>query len=162
MLSPEALAFVGKEAPVSTYEVTEEAVRVFAQALEHPNPLYVDRKAAREGPYKEIIAPPTFIHHAFSYSVSEDSVYDLVPRDSLNYELIEGIDFDVELFGGTEIELFRPIRVGDVLTITNRIAELYEKPGRTGHLAFCVYENTFRDQHGELVAKESYTYIYRK
>lgn len=162
MLSPQALAFKGMEAPVTTYEVTEEAVRSFAQALEHPHPYYMDKAAAKKGDYKGMIAPPTFIHHAFSYSIGKDSLYSLVPRDPLNYDLIKGIDFKVELFGGTEIELFHPIRVGDMLTITNRIADLYERPGRTGSLAFCVYESTFTNQRGELVARERYTYIYRK
>lgn len=162
ILTPEALAFKGHESPISTYEVTEEAVRSYAQALEHPDPYYLDMEKAKEGPHGTLIAPPTFIHHAISYSIAEDSLYSLVPRDPLNYALIEGLEFEVELFGGTEIDLYEPIRVGDVLTIRNRIADLYEREGRSGSLAFCVYESTFTNQHGRLVAKERYTYIYRK
>jgi acyl dehydratase len=162
ILTPEALAFKGHESPIATYEVTEEAVRGYAQALEHPHPHYLDMKKGKEGPYGTLIAPPTFIHHAFSYAIGEDSRYSVVPRDPLNYALIEGLNFEVELYGGTEIDLHEPIRVGDVLTIRNRIVDLYEREGRSGSLAFCVYESTFTNQHGRLAAKERYTYIYRK
>ena len=162
ILSDKALALKGKESPVAVYEVTEEAVRSFVQAVEHPHPYYLDRKEAEKGPYGGMIAPPTFIHHAFSYAIAEDNIYSLIPRDPLSDDLVKEIDFTALLYGGTEIELFHPIRVGDVLTITHRIADLYEKPGSTGSLAFCIYESSYTNQLGQLAAKEQYTYIYRK
>jgi len=162
ILSPKAMTYKGKESPVGRYEVTEEAIRSFAQALEHLHPNYLDREAAKKGPHGTLVAPPTFIHHAFAYSVASDNLYGHLPRDPLNYDLIKEFTFNVELFGGTEIELLKPIRLGDVLTVENKIEDLYERKGKSGDLAFCVYFSKFTNQHGEIVATERYTYIYRR
>lgn len=162
ILSKKALSFKGKEIPVAIYEVTEEAIRNFVQAVEHIHPYYMDKKEATVGTYGGVIAPPTFIHHAFSYAISDENLYSLTTRDPLSDELVKEIDFTTILFGGTEIDLFYPIRAGDVLSISQRVADIYEKQGSTGMLAFCIYESTYTNQLNQLVAKERYTYIYRK
>jgi acyl dehydratase len=51
-----------------------------------------------------------------------------------------------------EVTYERPIRVGDVITVTTRYTEVYEKPGSRGTLLFRVRVNELRDQSGALVA----------
>ena len=51
-----------------------------------------------------------------------------------------------------EVEYERPIRVGDVITVSTRYTEAYEKRGSRGTLVFRIRINEMRDQNGELVA----------
>jgi hypothetical protein len=50
---------------------------------------------------------------------------------------------------------------GDVITVQKRLAQMYEKEGRSGPLVFVEMEFTFTNQRGEMVARESFTRIYR-
>jgi hydroxyacyl-ACP dehydratase HTD2-like protein with hotdog domain len=63
--------------------------------------------------------------------------------------------------GGTEYEFHEHIRPGDTLTATRRIADMYEKQGRSGPMAFVVSETTYRNQHGKVVGVQRFTAIYR-
>ena len=48
--------------------------------------------------------------------------------------------------GGTDIEFFAPIRVGDTLTARSKIVDIYQKEGRSGPLIFVVRETTYTNQ----------------
>ncbi|MEX1124165.1 MAG: MaoC family dehydratase N-terminal domain-containing protein, partial [Acidimicrobiia bacterium] len=63
--------------------------------------------------------------------------------------------------GETAIEVGEPVVAGDVITVRKRLAEMYEKEGRTGPLVFVEMEFTFTNQRGKLVARENFTRIYR-
>jgi hydroxyacyl-ACP dehydratase HTD2-like protein with hotdog domain len=63
--------------------------------------------------------------------------------------------------GGTEIEFFVPIRVGDTLTGRSKITNIYQKEGRTGSLIFVVRETTYTNQRGEVVLIEKGASILR-
>ncbi|MDH4144217.1 MAG: MaoC family dehydratase N-terminal domain-containing protein [Acidimicrobiia bacterium] len=54
--------------------------------------------------------------------------------------------------GGKAVEIFGPIRPGDVLTASTEIADVYDKTGRSGTMIFVVNRMTFRNQHGDKVA----------
>lgn len=51
-----------------------------------------------------------------------------------------------------EVIYERPLQVGDVLTVTTRYTDVYEKPGSRGTLLFRVRINEMRDDRGRLVA----------
>jgi 3-methylfumaryl-CoA hydratase len=63
--------------------------------------------------------------------------------------------------GETRIVLEAPIIAGDVISVQKRLADLYEKEGRSGALVFVEMEFTFTNQRGQLVARENFTRIYR-
>ena len=63
--------------------------------------------------------------------------------------------------GGVEVEFLRPLRPGDVLTFKTRLADIYEREGRTGRLVFTVNEATYTNQMGEVVVIERTTTIAR-
>ena len=62
---------------------------------------------------------------------------------------------------GDEWEAFRPIRPGDVLTVTTVLCDLFEKQGRpgVGRMFFIRYDNTFRNQRNEVVAILRFTSV---
>ena len=63
--------------------------------------------------------------------------------------------------GGTEIEFFVPIRVGDTLTARGKIVDIYQKDGRSGPLIFVVRETRYTNQDDALVLIEKGASILR-
>lgn len=136
------------------FEVEKGMLRRFAMALGDANPLYSDEEFARKSPYGGIIAPYTFLfewnhHHHGVLSPEEREV------------LFKGIKPPPRfLRGGNEYEIVRPVRPGDIITSRSRVAEVYEKQGKSGPLIFAVSENKYFNQKGELLGKSKDAYIF--
>ncbi len=67
----------------------------------------------------------------------------------------------VGLNAGRAIELYHPIYVGDTLTRSAVLQDVYAKTGRSGTMAFEVWEILFRNERGELVARARDSMVYR-
>lgn len=106
----------------------------FAQAIGDPNPRWL----------KE--APPTFL-------------VALVPT-SMHLEEAEEYGKGW-LNGGNRFEYFEPVKVGDTITATGKVADVYEKTGSSGSLLFIVFETEYVNQHGRRVARLRGTAIRR-
>ena len=141
VITEEMRRMIGVEAPSYIVEVEKGAVRKFVGATGDTNPLFQDPEFAKRTKYGGIIAPPTFFC-----------------PDPLIAAQIAGLKrlprpFKYGIDGGTEWELFQPVRMGDVLTVTTKIVDVYEKQGspRTGRMLFSIIEATCRNQGGDLV-----------
>ena len=134
-----------ESAPVS-YEVEKGAIRKFADAIGDEDPIYYDEKAAQGAGFKTIIAPSTFL-----CTFRPQELPDL------------NIQFGrVRLNGGNEYEYYQPLYAGDTITVTAKYADVNERTGRTGKMVFVITELTFKNQHGEVVAKGRNTGIMRE
>lgn len=67
----------------------------------------------------------------------------------------------VGLNAGRAIELHTPIYVGDKLTRYAVLQDVYSKTGRSGTMAFEVWEILFRNDAGELVARARDSMVFR-
>ena len=130
-------SWIGKEFDRYAYNVTKEEIVEFAQAVGETNPLYTDEAYAKTTPYGSIIAPPTFCVVFRSHA--------MLPDLKLSYGK-RGFD------GGKECTFLAPIRPGDTITGVDRIAQVYEKTGRSGSMIFIVRESELTNQRGEKVA----------
>lgn len=130
-------SLIGQEFDRYSYDVSKEQIVEFSTALGETNRLYTDESYAKNTPYGGIIAPPTFC----VIFRSEAPMPDL----KLSYGK-RGFD------GGKECRFVKPIRPGDTITGVDRIAEVYEKTGRSGNMIFIVRESEFTNQNGETVA----------
>ena len=130
-------SWLGKTFDQYSYEVTQEDIVEFATALGETNRLFIDENYAQNTPYGGIIAPPTFCVSFRSHA--------RMPDLKLSYGK-RGFD------GGKACQFFKPIRPGDTITGVDRIAEVYEKTGRSGNMIFIVRESELTNQHGETVA----------
>lgn len=128
---------LGKEFDRYEYTVTQNDIAEFATALGETNLLFTDVQYAKSTPYGGIIAPPTFCVSFRSHAN--------MPDLKLNYGK-RGFD------GGKECQFFDPIRPGDTITGVDRVAEVYEKTGRSGSMIFIVRESELTNQHGKTVA----------
>ena len=63
---------------------------------------------------------------------------------------------------GQRIQSRAPVVAGDRLTASSHLKEVYPKTGRSGTMVFQVWETTFRNQHGTVVADVQESYAARE
>jgi acyl dehydratase len=142
----EVRQLLGVEFEPVVYQVEKGMIRQIAEAIEDPNPLWQDEEYARKTKNGGTIAPPTFL----AALRHEGIIRKFVEVDSPLRRLLNG---------GNEIEYFQPIKPGDVIAVTGRLAALREREGRTGKMLFMVIEMDYRNQQGEIVARSKNTII---
>jgi acyl dehydratase len=126
---------------VSRFPVEESLIRIFAQAIADPNPVYVDREAARAAGLPDVIAPPTFVEASRHFD----------PDSHLRLHGAASAD-GTALHAEQHYDYHRPVFAGDVLTPTVVPGRTWQKEGRrSGTLHFVESVTEYRDQHGELV-----------
>ncbi len=130
-------SWIGKDFDRYAFEVTREDIAEFAASVGETDPLYCDEGYAKTTPYGGIVAPATFCIVFRSNAA--------LPDLKLSYGA-RGFD------GGKECVFHAPIRPNDTITGVDRIAEVYEKTGRSGNMIFIVRESELTNQHGEKVA----------
>lgn len=111
--------YLGREYPApEAYEVTRGKIREFAEAINDPNPVYVDRASAKALGYPDVIAPPTFpVILGMAGSALAIADPDL------------GVDFSRVVHGDQSFHYTRPPHAGDVLSSTTRIADIKSLSG---------------------------------
>lgn len=147
-LTDDLKARIGRWTEPSVIEVEKGAIRRFAQAVEDGNPLYADEEYARSTRHGGIVCPPGF----FGWPV-KDVAPDWLPN-------LVGRPFEQVLNTGNETEFYRPVRPGDVLVCTTRLADAYEKKGSGGTLLFVILESDYKNQGDELVARMRYMFAF--
>ena len=63
---------------------------------------------------------------------------------------------------GQRIQSKAPIFAGDRVTASSHLKEVYPKTGRSGTMVFIVWETTFRNQDGQVVADVQESYAARE
>lgn len=134
-------AYVGMEFPSVTYELTQETVSKYAEAVEDDNPLYRDEAMAAQSEFGGLIAPPT---------IAAIFVLDAINRSAKRAP------------GGVhakqEFEFLAPARPGDILTTTAKIIDKYLKKERR----YTIFETETRNARGELVVRGKMTTIWAR
>jgi hypothetical protein len=106
----------------------------FAEAIGDPNPRWL----------KE--APPTFL-----VAIAPTSIH-LQEAEAYGQGWLNG---------GNRFEHLGAVKVGDMITATAKVADVYEKTGSSGTLLFIVFETEYVNQHGRAVARLRGTAIRR-
>ena len=129
------------------FEITSELIQTFNRSVGESNPVFTDVEAARAAGYSGILAPPTFC--------------------TLLVRKVELPDIDLK-FGsnrfhaGQRVQARAPIFAGDSITASSHLKEVYPKTGRSGTMVFVVWETTFRNQDGTVVADVQESYAARE
>jgi acyl dehydratase len=122
-------SLIGVDWQPREYPIEREMVRRFCRAVGDTNPKW------RDG----MVAPPTFV-----LAIGFEQFID---------DLLAIVSFNTVLMGSNEIECYKPMKTGDVITAVFAISGLRERQGENGHMAFLTFESTCKNQKGELVAK---------
>lgn len=152
----------------SQFPIEAGHVMMFARAIGDFNPVYRDVDAASKSEVGGIIAPPTFVQASAQY----DPDYPLRPQPGVPWfgsgatptgrvpdtePATTTPGSSSERSGGTGLhaeqhyEYHRPVRAGEVLTLTVRPGKSWEKQGRRGgllHFRESIIE--YRGEDGEL------------
>src|SRR2546423_214408 len=138
----------------TVYPVEASDILFFARAIGDQNPIYADAEYAANQEVGGVIAPPTF----FTASSEFDPDYPLRPEPGescASGSTPRGRgpgDSDPALHAEEHYEYHRPVRAGEVLTVTPREGETWVKIGRRGgRLTFTSLIDEYRDADGELV-----------
>ena len=137
----------GKKHVSGPFEITKEAIQAFTQITGEIDPVFLDENAALDTGYRGLVAPPTFCAV-------------LVARLALpNINLKFG---RVQAHAGERIQPRSPIVAGDRLTTSSALKDVYAKTGRSGTMVFVLWETTFRNQHGVVVAEIERSFAHRE
>ena len=143
---------IGRVLSTGSATVSAEHIAAFARALGDANPLYLDTQAAKAGPFGTIVAPPTY---PIAFMIEAMS-------GGMDTFLELGLNFMTLVHGEQEFEYTRPIRAGESLTLTGRIADVYEKSSANGVLDFVILETEALDAGGHPVFFSRNTLISRR
>ena len=140
---------IGVEWEPRAYEIEKGMIRRFARAIDDQNPLWQDEEYASKSQCGGIIAPPTFIL-TIGFEQVQQKMTDLMPDAG-------------RLHGGTELECYLPVRPGDTITASGKIANVRERIGKsTGKMLFVTFDISYTNQRQESVAKcRQLTILYR-
>jgi acyl dehydratase len=137
---------VGREYEPTVYEIGREKMREYARAIGDQNPLIMDNEAGKVSEYGDCIAPPVFA-----------SVYNLMGAAQLFFDSEVKLNMAMLVHGEQEFEFHKPVKPGDVITTTGRIADILEK----GNNDLILYEARSVNQDGELVTVGKATFVVR-
>ncbi len=126
MSSIEALkAAIGQKGPPTTYEIDKSMIRRFCDAIGDKNPKW-----------KEVM-PPGLL--AAAMLMGQGAMTPQWPYPGI-------VD------AGLELEVFKPIKPGDTITIVNELHNVEDKSSERGKRLLVSFRSTIKNQRGEVVA----------
>ncbi|HEU4319103.1 MAG TPA: MaoC family dehydratase N-terminal domain-containing protein [Acidimicrobiia bacterium] len=158
VLTSEARAWAETEFPPYEFVVGRTDIARFARATGETDPIHFDPEAARAAGHTDVVAPTMF---PYVIRMHASSLEGEITEDGSPGGDVPPLPTTRAMAGETEISFGPPIVAGDTITVTKRVADLYEKEGRSGALVFVEMEFTFTNQRDEMVAREVFTRIYR-
>lgn len=138
--------FIGKEYPITEYEIGREKMKEYASAINNDSPYYFDKEFGKKSEYGDNIAPPNFA-----------AVYALLGCANLFFDPEIKLNFAMLVHGEQEFEWIKPVKPGDVITTTGKIVDIAEK----GNNDVVSYEARSVNQDGDLVTIGRATFVIR-
>ena len=136
----------GVEHESGPFEVTPEIIAIYTRSIGEVNPICVDADAARSAGFANLVAPPTLCA-LFERGELPDIKLQFGRR---------------QFHGGQRVEPRATIVAGDELTASSHLKDVYTKTGRSGTMVHVVWETTFRNQDGVVVADVQRSQVVRE
>jgi acyl dehydratase len=152
------LARESKPAP-APLEVNEYLIRHWCETLEDGNPLYLDEAYARSQGYDGLVAPPGSVMTTFTTPFRWPwPPAEALPPTHIHYDVKDALDLPVGIITDVELATERPLVAGDRVSISQRLVSISEwKQTRIGEGHFWTMERVYRNQRGDVVARETLT-----
>ena len=150
---------VESEPEAAPLEVNEYLIRHWCETLEDGNPLYLDEDYAKARGFRSVLAPPGAFMTAFSMQFRWPwPPGGREPAPHIHYKIKEALGLPVGIIGSIEVEFGKPLQVGDRINISQRLVSVSPwKKTRLGEGHFWTMDRIYRNQKGELVARERMT-----
>lgn len=157
-------AMIGKpigNPSVAPDPVNQPMIRHWAAAMEDHNPVYTDPKSAAASRFGGIVAPPMMLQ---TWTMPTAKISGIAARGGAPVEFtanpLDGLDaagYIATLATNSEVEVFRYLRLGEVITSTMAIESVSdEKQTRVGRGYFITWLTTYRDESGEVVGRQTF------
>lgn len=158
VVSESARLKIGCETSVTTFEpVSLRHIKEYLAGTDDWNPLHWDETVAGQSRHGAVIAPALFFQAVCRELVPESALLEDGQHPNLGVDGVTGRT----VMAGQEIELGIPVRVGDVLTLREKLLSIAEKEGSSGHLVVVTTEERYTNQRRELIARTVTTRIFR-
>ncbi len=136
-------------------------IRHWATALEDHNPVYTDPEFAASSRFGGIVAPPLMLQ---TWTMATPKISGIAERGGSPVEggknpltPLDEAGFIATLATNSEFEIFRYLRLGEVITSTMVIESVSEKKQtRLGPGCFITWVTTYRDERGEVVGRQMF------
>ena len=136
-----------KEHRAGPFKITADMISAVNVSLGEKGVAFTSDAGAKEQGFRGMIAPPTLC----SIFVREVQLPDI------------GLEFGrVQMHAGQRVQPIAPIYAGDSITASSHLKDVYAKTGRSGTMVFVVWETTFRNQDGEIVAEVQESFARRE
>ena len=136
-----------KEHLAGPFTVTAELIQGLNASLGEAGAAFTSDAGAQELGFKGMMAPPTLC----CIFVREVALPDVGLEDG-----------SAQMHAGQRVQPVAPIYAGDRLTASSRLKEVYAKTGRSGRMTFVVWETTFTNQEGAVVAEVQESFARRQ
>ncbi len=145
------------EPEAAPLEVNEYLIRHWCETLEDGNPLYLDPDYARSRGHRGVIAPPGSIMTTFAMQLRwpwpPDGEHE--PARHIHYDIKELLGFPVGIISEIEMDNYMALELGDRVYVSQRLVSVSAwKKTRLGEGHFWAMDRLYRNQNGELVARE--------
>lgn len=141
LITEEMRKAVGSLLNICITKIERSKIKMFVDATKDPNPLWQDEDYARKTSYGGTIVPPGYL------------ITMQMEGESPGFYLPQLLALKGAIDAGGDWEFFKPVRPDDIIVVDRRCVDLYEKKGSLGNMIFPVFETTYRNQQGEIVAK---------
>jgi acyl dehydratase len=157
-------ALIGKpigSLAVAPDPVNQPMIRHWAAALEDHDPVYTDPEFAASSRFGGIVAPPLMLQ---TWTMPTPKITGIGERGGSPVEgganplaVLDEAGFIATLATNSEFEITRYLRLGEVITSTMVIESVSDKKQtRIGPGHFVTWVTTYRDQHGEVVGRQTF------
>ena len=157
--------YIGRPTAAAVVTVERAPVAAFAASVLDEKPLWSNADAAAEAGFEGIPVPPTFFFSAaeswcrFEEEQPEDPTGGENPMAAVMGALRSR--GGLILHGEQAFEYHRPVVVGEKLTHTGVVKDIYEKPTGERTMTFMVIENSYVDDSGQPVITATMNVIHR-
>jgi acyl dehydratase len=156
--------YIGMPTSKGTLVVERAPITNFAKAVTDTNPVYRDADAARAEGFADIPAPPTFGFSIQNWGKWEElQPADGTPERQPMMEVLGTLmsKGGLVLHGEQEFVYHQPLTVGQRLTYSGVVKDIYQKATGDRTMTFMVIEDTYRDESGELVLTSLMNLLHR-
>lgn len=128
--------------------VDRSYIRRFCDAIFNEQAIHRNEAAARAVGYPSVVGPPTSIVRYPHGGIAIKEPHEVFK------EMVQVLVFGgrTHVHGGTKLQLFRPIREGDVISQRTRLRDVSMKQGRRFRMGMIVRETVYVNQFDEVIA----------
>jgi len=137
----------GVEHQAGPFEITDEIIDRANSSTGETGAAFCSDEGANEAGYRGRIAPPTLC----CILVRQVSLPDVKVKFG-----------KTQMHAGQRVEPKSPVYAGDFLTASSHLKDVYAKTGRSGTMVFVVWETTFINQDGQVVAEVQESFAKRE